>query len=219
MQQYQNVLQDKFGNVIVGASVAVFVYGTTTGATLYSGNATGLLPSNSVITNSLGEFAFYAANGRYSLSASATNFVTQDFSDFILYDPADIGAVTATNVAFTPFGTISATNVQNAIQELSTDTFSAPFTQTAATYTITSTNYAVVFNAAASCTVTLPAAALSMGRVLIFKTIAAFTVVSASSNVIALAGGAASTAILSGTAGKFAHLQSDGANWIVLMAN
>lgn len=121
MQQYQNVLQDKFGNVIVGASVAVFVYGTTTGATLYSGNGTGLLPSNSVITNSLGEFAFYAANGRYSLSVSATNFVTQDFSDFILYDPADIGAVTATNVAFTPFGTISATNVQNAIQEVVVD--------------------------------------------------------------------------------------------------
>ena len=42
MQQYQNVLQDKFGNVIVGASVAVYVYGTTTPATIYSGNGTGL---------------------------------------------------------------------------------------------------------------------------------------------------------------------------------
>ena len=75
MQQYQNVLQDKFGNVIVGASVAVYVYGTTTPATIYSGNGTGVLPSNTVTTNSLGEFAFYAANGRYSLSITATNFV------------------------------------------------------------------------------------------------------------------------------------------------
>lgn len=121
MQQYQNVLQDKFGNVIVGASVAVYVYGTTTPATIYSGNGTGLLPSNTVTTSSLGEFAFYAANGRYSLSITATNFVAESYSDFILYDPADIGAVTASGVAFTPFSTIAATNVQNAIQEVVSD--------------------------------------------------------------------------------------------------
>jgi hypothetical protein len=121
VQQYQNVIQDKFGNVIVGASVAVYVYGTTTPATIYSGNGSGVLPSNTVTTNSLGEFAFYAANGRYSLSVSATNFVLENYSDFILYDPADIGAVTASGVAFTPFGTIAATNVQNAIQEVVSD--------------------------------------------------------------------------------------------------
>jgi hypothetical protein len=121
VQQYQNVIQDKFGNVIVGASVAVYVYGTTTPATIYSGNGSGVLPSNTVTTNSLGEFAFYAANGRYSLSVSATNFVAENFTDFIMYDPADIGAVTASGVAFTPFGTIVATNVQNAVQEVVAD--------------------------------------------------------------------------------------------------
>ena len=121
MQQYQNVLQDKFGNVIVGASVAVYVYGTTTPATIYSGNGTGLLPSNTVTTSSLGEFAFYAANGRYSLSITATNFALENYSDFILYDPADIGAVAASGVAFTPYSTIAATNVQNAIQEVVSD--------------------------------------------------------------------------------------------------
>jgi len=121
VQQYQNVIQDKFGNVIVGASVAVYVYGTTTPATIYSGNGSGVLPSNTVTTNSLGEFAFYAANGRYSLSVSATNFVAENFTDFIMYDPADIGAVTASGVAFTPFSTISATNVQNAVQEVVAD--------------------------------------------------------------------------------------------------
>ena len=120
MQQYQNVIQDKFGNVIVGASVAVYVYGTTTPATIYSGNGSGVLPSNTVTTNSLGEFAFYAANGRYSLSVSATNFVAENFTDFILFDPAD-SITSATAVSFTPFGTIAATNVQNAIQEVVTD--------------------------------------------------------------------------------------------------
>ena len=121
MQQYQNVIQDKFGNVIVGASVAVYVYGTTTPATIYSGNGTGLLPSNTVTTNSPGEFAFYAANGRYSLTVTATNFVAENYSDFILYDPADLTSPAASGVAFTPFGAIAATNVQNAIQEVVTD--------------------------------------------------------------------------------------------------
>jgi len=120
VQQYQNVIQDKFGNVIVGASVAVYVYGTTTPATIYSGNGSGVLPSNTVTTNSLGEFAFYAANGRYSLSVSATNFVAENFSDFILFDPAD-SLTSATAVSFTPFGTIVATNVQNAVQEVVAD--------------------------------------------------------------------------------------------------
>ena len=143
MQQYQNVLQDKFGNVIVGASVAVYVYGTTTPATIYSGNGTGLLPSNTVTTNSLGEFAFYAANGRYSLSITATNFVAESYSDFILYDPADIGAVTASGVAFTPFGTVAATNVQNAIQEVVADLAGASGASTigfAPSGTLSSTN-------------------------------------------------------------------------------
>ena len=121
MQQYQNVIQDKFGNVIVGASVAVYVYGTTTPATIYSGNGSGVLPSNMVTTNSLGEFAFYAANGRYSLSVSATNFVAENFSDFILFDPVDSGGIVASAISFTPFGTISAINVQSAIQEVVTD--------------------------------------------------------------------------------------------------
>jgi hypothetical protein len=42
---------------------------------------------------------------------------------------------------------------------------------------------------------------------------------SASSNVVALAGGSAAAAILTATAGKFAALQSDGTNWNVMMAN
>lgn len=218
MQQYQNVIQDKFGNVIVGASVAVYVYGTTTPATIYSGNGSGVLPSNTVTTNSLGEFAFYAANGRYSLSVSATNFVAENFTDFILFDPAD-SITSATAVSFTPFGTIAATNVQNAIQELATEPFSAPNTQTGTTYTVSDTDYAVIFNGSATCTVTLPTASSNTGRVLILKTIAAYTVVSASSNVVPLASGSAGTAILAATAGKFAHIQSNGTNWVVLMAN
>lgn len=96
-----------------------------------------------------------------------------------------------------------------------------PSTKTA-NYTVdsgASKDSMVIFNGAGSLTVTLPAAASYPGRIIRIKTIAAQTVVSASSNVVPLAGGAAGTAILAATAGKWADLQSDGANWIITASN
>ena len=66
-----------------------------------------------------------------------------------------------------------------------------------------------------SCTATLPAASSYTGRVLHFQNYQAQTLVSASSNVIPLAGGAATTAILEAVAGANATLVSSGTNWIM----
>lgn len=77
----------------------------------------------------------------------------------------------------------------------------------------------IICNGSASITLTLPNAATYNGRWIRVKTTAAFTVVSASSNVIPLAGGAAGTAILAATAGKYALLISNGTNWVILEAN
>lgn len=66
-----------------------------------------------------------------------------------------------------------------------------------------------------SCTVTLPTASTNSGRVLYFQNYQAQTLVSASSNVVPLAGGAATTAILEAVAGSNATLVSDGTNWIM----
>jgi hypothetical protein len=70
----------------------------------------------------------------------------------------------------------------------------------------------VIVDKGSTCTVTLPSAAMNAnaGRILLIKTIQAQTVVSASSNVIPLAGGAAGTAILAASAGAWALLQCDG---------
>jgi hypothetical protein len=94
----------------------------------------------------------------------------------------------------------------------------APVTKTGA-FTVGITENWLICNGTASITVTLPTASAWTGREIMLKTIAAFTVVSASSNVVPLAGGAAGTAILAATAGKFATLVSDGTNWIVMQAN
>lgn len=94
----------------------------------------------------------------------------------------------------------------------------APVVSSAATYTIGATTNGVIFNGS-GCTVTLPTAGSYTGRTLYLKTTVAFTVISASSNVVPLVGGAAGTAILAATAGKWALLWSDGANWQVMAGN
>ncbi len=89
-------------------------------------------------------------------------------------------------------------------------------TQTAATYTVLNSDYHLIANRAGTITYTLPAASTNAGRELVLRTITANTVVSASSNVVPLAGGAAGTAILAATAGKWALLVSDGTAWQIM---
>lgn len=93
------------------------------------------------------------------------------------------------------------------------------YTSVTANYTMLETDTFISFGCAASCTLTLLDPATHKSRNVCVRTTAAQTVVSASSNVIAIAGGAAGTAILAATAGKFACLQSNGSFWITKSAN
>jgi hypothetical protein len=93
---------------------------------------------------------------------------------------------------------------------------SAPVTKTADFTLGDSEDYVINNKAGSACVVTLPAPASHTGRVVVLKTIQAQAINSASSNVVPLAGGAAGTAIVSGTAGNWAELVSDGTNWIIM---
>jgi hypothetical protein len=97
--------------------------------------------------------------------------------------------------------------------------FSAPKTNTGATYTQVAGDNNLIANAAAAQTITLLNPALCTGQSFTVKTTAAFAVVSLSANVVPMAGGAAGTAILAAIAGKWAKLVSDGINWIIMEAN
>jgi len=70
-----------------------------------------------------------------------------------------------------------------------------------------------------TCTVTLPTASSYIGRVVAFQNYQAQLLVSASSNVVPLGGGATGTAILTNVVGQWATLVSDGTNWLVTQAN
>lgn len=94
----------------------------------------------------------------------------------------------------------------------------APVTKTS-NFSLADTENWVVVSQASTTTVTFPAASSYTGREVTIKTNQAQTVVSASSNVVPLVGGAAGTAILAATAGKYATLVSDGTNWLIMAAN
>ena len=92
---------------------------------------------------------------------------------------------------------------------------SAPVTKTA-NFTIASTEVWLINNKSGSgCVVTLPAPSTNVGRVLYFQNYQTQTLVSASSNVVPIAGGAATTAILDAVAGNTATIVSDGTNWVM----
>ena len=92
---------------------------------------------------------------------------------------------------------------------------SAPVTQTA-NFSVAATDVWSINNKSGStCTVTLPTPSTNSGRVLYFQNYQAQTLVSASSNVVPLAGGAAATSILLASTGDSATLVSDGTNWLM----
>jgi hypothetical protein len=95
---------------------------------------------------------------------------------------------------------------------------SAPSTINSSTYTVTTSDSSLIFTTTNN-TLTLPSASSYAGRILYVKNITANSVTSASSNVVPISSASAGTAILAATAGKFAMLQSDGTNWIVLSSN
>jgi hypothetical protein len=91
----------------------------------------------------------------------------------------------------------------------------APVTKTA-DFTVAATDIWLINNKSGStCTVTLPTASSWSGRVLQFLNYQAQTLVSASSNVVPLTGGAAATSILLASTGDSATLVSDGTNWLM----
>lgn len=120
-------------------------------------------------------------------------------------------------------GSTAGTHAVDAVDVLSTskeiDSVGVPNTQTGATYTVLAADRSIIANRAGTVTLTLLDAASYPGRQLLVKTIQAQTVVSATSNVVPLAGGSAGTAILVATVGKWAILQSDGTNWVIMASN
>jgi len=146
---------------------------------------------------------------------------TPSATQFVILDRA--GANRAINVtggvaASNTYPTISATGTSAGTIAITGGAIRGIATNTGATLTIDETHYQIIQTTIAS-VYTLPSAANYSGRILKIVTQFAGTVTSASSNVVPLAGGAAGTAILAATAGRWATIQSNGTNWVIVAAN
>jgi hypothetical protein len=105
-------------------------------------------------------------------------------------------------------------------QQLSMLTINAPVTKTASFTLADDETFVIANGASANVTVTLPAANISAGRVVVIKNLSGtYTVVSASSNVQPRTSSTAGTAILAASAGAWAILVCNGSNWVVMAGN
>ena len=143
----------------------------------------------------------FAANGIYTAPTGATN--------------AAPGTVIRSLTWNTIFADISA-----ALTQLAQQGFSPTVSTVAATsYTVASTDAALIFNAAGTATVVMPTPSSNSGRWLRLKTVANQAVVSSSSNIAPLASTTPGATIVAATAGKFAVMTCDGTNWVVMSGN
>jgi hypothetical protein len=186
--------------LVIGGGAGVAPATTTTG--------TGVVTALGVNTGTAG--AFVVNGGALGTPSSGT--VTNLTGTASININGTVGATTPTTGVFTTLIANTSLDVNGSIA------FRAPSLTNAATYTVATTDVSLRFTTTA-CTVTLPAAASFTGRVLYLNNVTAIAVTSASSNVIPLGSNTAGTAILAATAGKFAMIQSDGTNWITMMAN
>ena len=213
--------QDVQANALYDAASPAMLFGrraaSTTGLTwgYYGGNVTKSDGTQSTV-----------ANGSVSLTASTTNYITALKESGVVYCNTTTTAWNDTANYWRLYSVVTGTSTIASYtdeREIGRMTgvgtgLVAPVTKTAS-FTLGSNENEVICNGTATITVTLPAASGWVGRKIRIKTRAAFTVVSAASDVKPIDTDTAGTAILAATAGKWAELVSDGTNWVIMSGN
>ena len=92
MEHFVRPLQDQNGRAIAGATVSIYIAGSTTLATIYSDNG-ATVKSNPITTGVDGMMDFYAANGLYDLSPVAKGYVfnINQYKRLAMVDPNEVG--------------------------------------------------------------------------------------------------------------------------------
>jgi hypothetical protein len=204
------VLSNVAGAGISVSSATGNVTVANTGVLSFSGGSTGLTP-NTATTGAV------TLAGTLDVDNGGTGQTTYTNGQLLIGNTTGNTLTKATLTAGTGIAITNGTGSIN-VATNGTITTTAPVTKTA-DFSVASTDTWLINNKTGStCTVTLPSPSANTGRVLYFINYQNQLLVSASSNVVSRAGGAAGTAILDNVAGNWATIVSDGTNWITTQA-
>lgn len=212
---------NQINNVIIGASTPLAGSFTTITA---SSNTTNPFGSGGTTASANTIIAINGSSG--SNAGASVTFKRNSVALFAFGNQSGIlgGAsddfVIYSNVSGA--GTVAAINIQSATGYTQNQTSwgTSVSTTKVTNYTLGNNDSSLIFNLGTPITLTLGAASAFPGRWLYLKNInAAGTVISAASNVVPQAGGAAGTAILAAGTTKWAWVQSDGSSWIIMASN
>lgn len=209
-----NLAQSFAGTVTVAN--AFTVTGTTTSTSIQSTQSTGTITVGG--TAGTGAITVGQSTGAQTLNFG-TGATTNATTKAVNIGTAGVsGSITNITIGSATSGATGTTTI-NSLETVNKGLrASAPVTVNAATYTQLISDFSLLVTTTAP-TITLLAAASYPGKILYINNITATAVISASANVIPLGSATAGTAILAATAGKFAMLQSNGTNWVTIMAN
>lgn len=164
------------------------------------------LPATNITTGTLPSARI---SGSYTGITGLGTVTVGDIATTLLSGTMPTARMVGAYTSITSVGTLTTLAVAGTVSR------GVPVTKTAS-FTLADTENWVICAGTASITVTLPAASAQSGRELTIKNIAAFTVVSASSNIVPIGSATAGTAILPATAGTWVTLVSNGTNWVVM---
>ena len=204
------VLSNVAGAGISVSSATGNVTVANTGVLSFSGGSTGLTP-NTATTGAV------TLAGTLDVDNGGTGQTTYTNGQLLI---GNTTGNTLTKATLTAGTGIAITNGAGSISVATNGTITTnpPVTKTA-DFSVASTDTWLINNKTGStCTVTLPSPSANTGRVLYFINYQNQLLVSASSNVVSRAGGAAGTAILDNVAGNWATIVSDGTSWITTQA-
>ena len=207
-----------------GAGLQCF-YLNITGNILHNSSFNSAYSINSVI------YSNNTVRAGSTFNASSLNYLSINDNDFSGNAPnppivlTDVFSnLSISNNVFPTAVTLIPVNITSTYVKMIGNTSFADFSSNAivtnanATYTVLANDETIIQTTAAS-VYTLPTATSWKGRKLTIVSNFAGTVTSATSNVVGITGGAAGTAILAATSGKWATLQSNGVSWIIIASN
>jgi hypothetical protein len=94
MQHYSSQVFTDLGKPAGGATITVKLPGTNTNASIFSDDGI-TVKSNPFVANSLGQFDFYTASGKYDITVSGTQITTYTLANQVVFDPFEQNAADA----------------------------------------------------------------------------------------------------------------------------